>query len=219
MRRITAPGLAASTPDNDSLIRGETDGTTPDQFENLGSWASLDDGDVSVSARHTTLSGPSLQCKRQSSLRVVRAKSGITRATNHGVHSQVIGRFHLSAASVDPRLVWRGVPLRVPPAPRIQGLLASSGATSDLHPNWLGDVQGRVSALRGATTLLVESGTSTAVATRGCHRAFDWPRGNGDTASAATCDRLSATSWAEPHATLTRAGYQVGWRNGANWCR
>src|SRR5262245_8636156 len=38
----------------------------PFRIENLGSWASLDDGDVSANARHATLSGPIFQRKRQS---------------------------------------------------------------------------------------------------------------------------------------------------------
>jgi hypothetical protein len=49
-RRIAAPGRADSTIDSDHVIRAVTDATAPGQIENLGSWASLDDGDACIDA-------------------------------------------------------------------------------------------------------------------------------------------------------------------------
>jgi len=43
-----------------------TDRPAPFRFENLGSWASLDDGDAFASACHVTLSGHAVQRKLQS---------------------------------------------------------------------------------------------------------------------------------------------------------
>src|SRR5262245_34742085 len=68
---------------------GATDRPAPFRIENLGSWASLDDGDDSVSACHATLSGQTSRRKRRSVVESPNENLGSLAASRDGATPQV----------------------------------------------------------------------------------------------------------------------------------
>jgi hypothetical protein len=136
-----------------------TDRPRPFRFENLGSWARLDDGDVFS------------KCPPRNAIRTITATQAAikspcpqTKIWNHPRHeswSAVASHWEIAAFSLVPRSSARGggVPPRVPPAPWIEDFWPPVVRPAISTPiGWGTCRQGRVSALRGLQRGLLRRG-------------------------------------------------------------